>query len=558
MKQILTLFLLSCIVGACADTDVALVWGDKGDRYAPEDVEQVVGKTPFGYPVWRGENARAQAFLHSGTDLGGVELKVSDLKCGSYRIPSGSVKASFMEYVMADVIDTNSYGQCGFRKPGEYDSLLVADIIDIAVEKDVPAGTVQPVWVSVEVPLDAVPGVYSGKLTVSGDNFRKVSLPFVIEVADRVLPEPSEWKFHLDLWQNPYSVARYHDVELWSKEHFDLMRPVMEILAAAGQKSVTATILDKPWNGQTQDAFGSMVVKTLNPDGSWTYDYTVFDRWVGFMEEAGIDRQINCYSMIPWALKFDYIDGATGEVKYVEAAPGSAAYRSYWSQFIADFAQHLRDKGWFGKTMIAMDERPLDAMQAALDVIKSVEPEFKVSLAGNYHPEIEKDLYDLCIAFRASYPEDVLARRHAEGKVTTLYTCCAEAYPNMFIVSPPYEAAWLAWRALATDCDGYLRWAYNSWTTDPLKDGRFRQWPAGDCFMVYPEGRSSIRMEMLTEGIQDYEKVRILASEWTASGDMEKLEALGKVLEKFTFEELTSEGAEKAVSEARAFIAENM
>ena len=76
--------------------------------------------------------------------------------------------------------------------------------------------------------------------------------------------------------------------------------------------------------------------------------------------------------------------------------------------------------------------------------------------------------------------------------------------------------------------------------------------------MVYPEGRSSIRMEMLTEGIQDYEKVRILASEWTASGDMEKLEALGKVLEKFTFEELTSEGAEKAVSEARAFIAENM
>ena len=260
----------------------------------------------------------------------------------------------------------------------------------------------------------------------------------------------------------------------------------------------------------------------------------------------------------PKALKFDYIDGATGEVKYVEAAPGSAAYRSYWSQFIADFAQHLRDKGWFGKTMIAMDERPLDAMQAALDVIKSVEPEFKVSLAGNYHPEIEKDLYDLCIAFRASYPEDVLARRHAEGKVTTLYTCCAEAYPNMFIVSPPYEAAWLAWRALATDCDGYLRWAYNSWTTDPLKDGRFRQWPAGDCFMVYPEGRSSIRMEMLTEGIQDYEKVRILASEWTASGDMEKLEALGKVLEKFTFEELTSEGAEKAVSEARAFIAENM
>ena len=230
-------------------------------------------------------------------------------------------------------------------------------------------------------------------------------MPFSLEVADRILPPPSEWKFHLDLWQNPYSVARYHDVRLWSQEHFDLMRPVMKILADAGQKSVTATILDRPWNGQTFDAFGSMVTKIKNADGSWTYDYSVFDRWVEFMESVGIDSQINCYSMIPWALKFDYIDGSTGEKAYLEAEPGSTAYKAYWSPFISDFAGHLRDKGWFEKTMIAMDERPLESMVAALDVIRSAEPEFKVSLAGNFHEEIEKDIYDLCIPFRASYPE---------------------------------------------------------------------------------------------------------------------------------------------------------
>ena len=174
-----------------------------------------------------------------------------------------------------------------------------------------------------------------------------------------------------------------------------------------------------------------------------------------------------------------------------------------------------------------------------------------MSLAGNYHEDIEPELYDLCIAFRQSYPEDVLERRRRDGMVTTLYTCCAEAYPNMFIVSPPDEAAWLMWRALATGCDGYLRWAYNSWTENPLEDGRFRQWPAGDCFLVYPEGRSSIRMEKLVEGIQDCEKARILSEEWSASGNTEKLSALDSALGLFNFETLTAEGAMSAVKSAK-------
>ena len=52
-------------------------------------------------------------------------------------------------------------------------------------------------------------------------------------------------------------------MELWSKEHFDHMRPVMQKLADAGQKVITATIMNRPWNGQTEDAYGPMVTKTL-------------------------------------------------------------------------------------------------------------------------------------------------------------------------------------------------------------------------------------------------------------------------------------------------------
>ena len=62
---------------------------------------------------------------------------------------------------------------------------------------------------------------------------------------------------------------------------------------------------------------------------------------------------------------------------------------------------------------------------------------------------------------------------------------------------------------------GYLRWAYNNWVKDPLRDSRFRTWPAGDLYQIYPGPRTSIRFEKFIEGIQDFEKIRILREEFT-------------------------------------------
>ena len=108
------------------------------------------------------------------------------------------------------------------------------------------------------------------------------------------LPAPGDWAFRLDLWQNPYAVARFYDLPLWSEEHLEAMRPLMQLLADAGQKTITASIMHKPWGGQTEDYFKSMVMRVKTLEGKWIYDYAVFDKWVEFMMELGIDRQINC------------------------------------------------------------------------------------------------------------------------------------------------------------------------------------------------------------------------------------------------------------------------
>ena len=138
------------------------------------------------------------------------------------------------------------------------------------------------------MPQDIPSGVYKGALTVSGENFADVRLPMKINVQKRTLPDPAQWVFHLDLWQNPYAVARYYNVPLWSRQHFDIMKPLMQQLANAGQKVITASVMHHPWAGQTEDPFDSMVFRMKKIDGSWVYDYTVFDRWVEFMMSLGI------------------------------------------------------------------------------------------------------------------------------------------------------------------------------------------------------------------------------------------------------------------------------
>ena len=514
-------------------------------------------KKAFNHVAWRGEKVFAQAVVSSEEELKDVRLSVSDLRNGKSLIGAENIRLQFVSYVVSDLLDTTKYGQCGSREDkSKWGEVLVADVLDINDSMTVPAGRKQPVWMTVSVPSDARPGKYSGKLTVTSSNAKARSLNVELTVADHVLPPARDWAFHLDLWQNPYSVARYENVPLWSEAHFKAMRPVMRMLAEAGQKSVTATIMSRPWNGQTEDAFGSMVTKIRRIDGTWLYDYTIFDRWVEFMFSIGIDRQINCYSMIPWALQFDYIDQATSSPATFQAAPGSEEYNEYWGAFIADFARHLKAKGWFEKTMIAMDERPLESMQAVLGLIRKVEPAFKISLAGNYHEPVIYDIVDFSETFsgKQEFPESAKAKRKELGLTTTIYTCCAEAHPNMFVISDPDEAAWLGWFAQAEGYDGYLRWAYNSWTLDPLTDARFRTWPAGDCFVVYPGGRGSVRFSKLTEGIQDFEKVRILRSQWQKEGNEAKLAQLTEVLKPFTSDKILEEGPAKALAAAKSFL----
>lgn len=531
-------------------------WGSTDIRYKKEEPAPIARlKKDINLTAWKGERVSAQLVVWTPEALDNLSFIVSDLTSGKETISKDNVRTGFVRYVMTDELNKDGKGGCGYRKSSDYDSTLVADPIDhIASTLTVPANATQGGWISVRVPQQVKAGKYTGTVTVKDGDKVLSELKLAVNVKNRTLPASTEWAFHLDLWQNPYAEAHYYNVEPFSKEHFDRMRPDMQNYVDAGGKVITASIMHKPWNGQTYDPFESMVTWLKKADGTWYFDYTVFDKWVEYMMSLGVKKQINCYSMVPWRLSFQYFDQASNSFKYLDAKPGEAAYDEFWGNMLTSFAKHLKEKGWFDITHISMDERPMKDMLATLKVIRKADKDFKVSLAGTYHDELVKELHDYCIAIGEKFPAEVIKSRKEAGQVTTYYTCCTEPRPNTFTFSAPAEAEWLGWFAAKENLDGYLRWALNSWVKNPLQDSRFTAWAAGDTYMIYPEGRSSIRFERLIEGIQSYEKIRILKEEFEKKGNKSAIKKIDKILKAFDEFSLEEIPAATVVTKAKEAI----
>lgn len=537
-------------------TGTKVSWGSTDDHYAKHKFPHLKQRTATSLKGWRGERVNAQALVWTNAELKDLNLSLTDFKNNKgISLPENALSAAFVRYVMTDELNKDGKGACGHRQAMDYDSLLVADPIDTNLKSMIlPVHTAQPIWVQCWIPQSAQPGTYKGELLIKDGTKLLQRLNLEIVVASRQLPQPSEWAYHLDLWQSPYAVARYYQLPVWSDEHLEAMRPLMKALADAGQKIITATITHKPWNGQTEDYFETMVTWIKRVDGTWAFDYTVFDRWVEFMMSVGIDKQINCYSMVPWELSFKYFDQASNAMKFEKTAPGEQPYEEMWGAMLRSFSKHLKEKGWFDICAIAMDERPMDVMQKTLKVIRMADPEFKVSFAGSYHGEIESEMYDYCIAIGQDFPEDVRLRRAAEKKPTTIYTCCTEAHPNTFTFSDPAEAAWVSFYSAKKHLNGYLRWAYNSWPVEPLLDSRFRTWAAGDTYLIYPGARSCIRFERLIEGIQAHEKITILRREFEANGNKAGLKQIEKMLAPFNLGDMPEIPATVTVGRANKLL----
>jgi len=91
---------------------------------------------------------------------------------------------------------------------------------------------------------------------------------------------------------------------------------------------------------------GSMIEWTKRADGTWKFDYNIFDQYVQLAMEAGVNKAITIYTPVPWGHRFPLprrqirqlcVRGMVARIRRVQVR---------WTVFLDDLKRHLEQKGW--------------------------------------------------------------------------------------------------------------------------------------------------------------------------------------------------------------------
>ncbi|HWJ25853.1 MAG TPA: glycoside hydrolase domain-containing protein, partial [Flavisolibacter sp.] len=194
---------------------------------------------------WKGERLNAQILIWSPDTLPQVHFAISELVNGKGKvIDSKNIQLQLVNYVVSNYPYGAKDAVCG-ETPYK-NGYLMPDRLEAFDRFDLPGQTVRPVWLSLNLPASAEPGIYTGKIVATTGKL-SVDLQLKITVQNQLLPPPHDWTYRLDLWQNPWVVAWKNHLKPWSEEHKALLKKHLQLYADAGGKYITTYCVHSPW-----------------------------------------------------------------------------------------------------------------------------------------------------------------------------------------------------------------------------------------------------------------------------------------------------------------------
>jgi hypothetical protein len=157
-------------------------------------------------------------------------------------------------------------------------------------------GNVQPVWISVKVPEDSAAGLYKGSIDINTAGQKTVSVPIELTVSDWTLPDVKDYTPLTLLYQSPESLVRQHKVEMWSEKHWELIEESMKLMGEFGNCGLLIPLIAESCMGNTH----SMVTWTKQADGTYTYDFKQFDRYIETAMKYHSTERIKLVSINVW------------------------------------------------------------------------------------------------------------------------------------------------------------------------------------------------------------------------------------------------------------------
>jgi Glycoside hydrolase 123, catalytic domain/Glycoside hydrolase 123 N-terminal domain len=448
----------------------------------------------------------------------GFFVESSDLISDRGRIPRDSVKLYFEHYILC-YAKSSPIGETGFWP----DALVpLTGPFSMAVEFR-EAIRSRGIWIDVAVPPDAPAGGYSGTIRVTQNGKPIDALQLHLTVYDFALPSDT----HLITYMGVSSegLAAYHHVAPGSPEAQALLRKYHAFLYANRMEPW----FNEPLKPQIKESGGRVVL--------------------------GFDREAYDLYMNHWKTKRVILEAAPSELVGGANPPAFSgeANRRILS-YLKQVCDYYRSNGWLHRLVFNSPIDEPDSAQQFADTRKWAtlvhEGAPGVPFLSTKTPVSPNPAWGTLRGYVNNFSihgnalneikvKEAIREEQAKGGEITWYISCDQAYPqpNYFIDAPamdPVMVPWITWRY---QMQGILYWDMKFWsqTPDPwlspvtylsgffCSDGYVLN---GEGSLLYPGSEaeqytgqrnvdgpiSSIRFELLREGIEDYEYLWLLKS----------------------------------------------
>lgn len=452
---------------------------------------------------------------------------------------------------------------------------------------DVRQGENQPLWLLVHVPADAAAGGYTGTVTLQAEGW-SARVPIALTVWDFALPERNHITTALGL--SPGTIFDYHGLRTDADR-----RRVLDLYHRSFARHRIS-----PYDPAPLDSIGVKFVPDADPPKA-ELDFSRFD--------AAMQRAVDEYHFNALRLPIDGMGGGTFhervEPQIGDFTAGTPQYDAMFSSYLGQLESHLREKGWLDMAYVYWFDEPepkdYDFVRAGMERLKKHGPGIPTMLTEEPVDALAGPI-DIWCPVSFNYDREAARKRETAGDRFWWYVCCGPKAPycTLFIDHPATELRVWLWQTWQRDVTGILVWETNYWTSsaaypdaaqDPYADpmgyvsgystprGVKAYWGNGDGRFIYPPlaastpGKSgaepviappvsSIRWEMLREGIEDWEMLyrlrELLASRGGAlpAGERERYQALLEVPASITSDMTTFATDPAAIYLRRAEIAQ--
>ncbi|HVX67058.1 MAG TPA: DUF4091 domain-containing protein, partial [Bryobacteraceae bacterium] len=385
------------------------------------------------------------------------------------------------------------------------------------------AGRTEAVWITLYAPADTKPGVYSGEAVFEAGGQKLASAPFQVRVVEAAVPARRTLK--VTNWFNTGESAldQHYKLRGNAERYWELMGNIGRVMADHGQNVILTPVFEL----STPRIEGDRLV----------YDFSRLDRWVETFEKAGLIGTIEGGHLLsrvsgyttPLMIPAYVIEDGKAVQRGLNADDPRA--EQFLDSYLTALYAHLKERGWAERYIQHIHDEPHDAETSVYNrygkIIRRNLPGVQTVDAVGLDQDLGfLDVTDIWVPVLSTFDHqmDKLRDHVGKGGQAWFYTCISPQgrYLNRFIDLPLLKTRLLHWMNFRYDFTGFLHWGGNYWGPEPfanvqsvINDNQTLL-PAGDNAIVYPNPEknsvlSSLRLEAMREGIEEYELLAALA-----------------------------------------------